>query len=148
MEGVLSGEALLNLPVRVRGIRLAHPVDLVLDAEGRHAVGLEVRCGDETMRFLPLAAARVTAHEIAVRSALLLFEERDQDFYRRGGRTLRALRGVEVRRGGRTLGALVDVTLSPGGVIEEIVLDGPDGRKRVPLDDTVTIVQRGRVTAA
>jgi hypothetical protein len=85
----LTAETLLHLPVRVRGIHMGWPVDLILDAEGRRAIGLDVFCADETHRFLALAAAEVGEHEIAVGSALTLLTDVELAFYRERGSTLR-----------------------------------------------------------
>ena len=65
MSGV-SAESLLRLPVRVRGIELGRPVDLVLDRERTRVLGFEVLCGDEERRFLPLAVATIRESELEV----------------------------------------------------------------------------------
>jgi hypothetical protein len=85
----LTAETLLHLPVRVRGIHLGWPVDLILDAEGGRAIGLDVLCADETHRFLALAAAEVGEREISVSSALTLLTDVELAFYRAQGSTLR-----------------------------------------------------------
>jgi hypothetical protein len=143
-DGV-SAEALLRRPVRLRGIKLGNAVDLVLDPSALRAVGVEVLCGDESRRFLPLGAARVHDDEIAVGSALLLLQEPDLSFYRRRGATLTELRGRQVERRGRALGALRDVVLDEAGVVTELVVDG--GR-RVPVEPSLRIVEPGRASAA
>jgi hypothetical protein len=144
----LSAEALLRRPVRARGIKLGQPTDLVLDAERMHAVGLDVRCGDETHRFLPLGAARIGKDEITIGSALLLLEEADLSFYRRRGRTFSSLRGRPVRRGRTELGLLRDVVLGADGAVRELVLAGENGGRRVPADPSLRIGERGRASAA
>ena len=85
-----SARELLQRPVTSDGIRLGRCVDVVLDDTGERVVGVVVRCGDDTERFLVLDAADVREGEIAVSSALLLLE--DVGFYRRRGRSLRDLR--------------------------------------------------------
>jgi hypothetical protein len=85
----LTAETLLHLPVRVRGIHVGWPVDLILDAEGRRAIGLDVLCADETHRFLALAAADIGENEISVNSALTLLTDVELAFYRVQGTTLR-----------------------------------------------------------
>jgi hypothetical protein len=92
----LSTEALLGLPVRVRGIQLGRPVDVIFDRSGEQPIGLDVLCGDDQHRFLPLAAAEVRADEIAVGSALTLLTDRELAFYRAQGVTLRDLREREL----------------------------------------------------
>jgi hypothetical protein len=144
-DGGLPAEALLRRPVRLRGIRLGRPVDLVLDSAPLRAIGVEVLCGDDSVRFLPLAAARVHDDEIAVGSALLLLQEPDLSFYRRRGTMLSELRGRQVERHGLELGALRDVVLDGSGAIAEIVVDGGT---RVPVEPALRIVERGRASAA
>jgi hypothetical protein len=146
--GCRPAEALLRLPVRVRGIQLGRPVDLVLDLDGRRAIGFEVLCGDGTRRYLPLAAARVREDEIVVGSSLLLLDENDLAFYRRRARMLRALTGRVVERGRRVLGPLVDVLVSEDGAVAGLVVGEGKRRRTVPFDETVSIAERGSVSAA
>jgi hypothetical protein len=143
-EGIPAG-ALLRRPVRLRGIKLGRPVDLVLDPSPLRAIGVEVLCGDESVRFLPLAAARVREDEIAIGSALLLLQEPDLSFYRRRGTLLSELRGRRVERRGHELGVLRDVVLDRSGAIAEVVVDGDT---RVPVDSAVRILEPGRASAA
>jgi hypothetical protein len=146
--GCRPAEALLRLPVCLRGIQLGRPIDVVLDLEGRRAIGLEVACGDGARRYLPLAAARVREDEIAVGSSLLLLDESDLGFYRRRARTLSSLRGTTVERGLRALGPLVDVLLGPRGQLLGVIVDEGGKRRRVPFDATVSIADRGSVSAS
>jgi hypothetical protein len=88
----LTAEGLLKLPVRVRGIHVGWPVDVILDAAGTRAIGLDVLCGDENHRFLPLAAAELRPDVIDVRSPLTLLTSVELDFYRSRGSTLKELR--------------------------------------------------------
>lgn len=136
----------LHLPVRVRGIELGRPVDVILDRDAHRVWGFDVRCGDDAHRFLPLGASEIRADEIAVGSALTLLDDDDLAFYRKRGSTLRSLRGATVERERRTLGALHDIGVNPDGEIAELVLDG--GR-RVSVDDRVRIGgERRRLDAA
>jgi sporulation protein YlmC with PRC-barrel domain len=89
--GSRTARELLELPVTLDGIRLGRCVDVVLDDQLERVVGVIVRCGDATERFLVLEAAQVRDDAIAVSSALLLLD--DVDFYRRHGRLLRDRRG-------------------------------------------------------
>ena len=111
-----TAEALLKLPVKVRGIQLGWPVDMILDADGGRALGLDVLCGDDSHRFLPLAAAQVHADSIEVGSALTLLTDVELEFYRGRGSTLRELRA---RRGVR------DVAFGDGWQIEELLAEEP-----------------------
>jgi hypothetical protein len=107
-------------------------------------IGLEVVCGDEALRYLPLAAATVRDDEIAIASALVLFEERDLAWYRRRATTLRALRGAQVSVGGRARGPLSGLLVEPDGTIPVLLVDA----RQVPFDDRVTVETRGRESAA
>jgi hypothetical protein len=81
----VRGHALTDLlarPVRMNGIPLGRPVDVLLDAASARVVGFELVCGDGAHRFLPFSVAEVRDGEIAVDSALLLLDERDLDYYR------------------------------------------------------------------
>lgn len=129
MRGLL-GAQLLGLPVRLNGIELGRPVDLLLDHEGRNLVGIEMVCGDHAHRFVPLAAARVLEDEIALESAFTLID--DASFYRKRGRTLAALRGTAVDHDGEGLGALADVVLGAHGAVTHVLLE--DG-ERVAVDE-------------
>jgi hypothetical protein len=108
--GSRSSTELLQLPVRLHGIQLGWPVDILLDPDESRALGFVVLCGDEVERFLVFAAGDVREDEIALDSALLLLE--DVDFYRARGRSVRALLGSEV--GG---GVLTDLLLTDDGSV-------------------------------
>ena len=110
--GSLFASAALQLPVRLRGIQLGRPVDLLLETGSWHGLGYVVRCGDASQRFLPLAASQTVDGEIRVASALMLLE--DVGFYRARGTSFRSLLGGEVQRGGRSAGRLRDLVLTEG----------------------------------
>ena len=143
MKG-LTGDDLLRLPVRVNGIELGNPVDLILDRR-RRVVGFDVRCGDERRRFLPLAVARVHEHEIDISSPLLLLEEAQLSFYCEDGTTLSALRGARVLRYGTEHGKVADVELGVAAQVEAVVLE--DGG-HLPLADGVHLAEQRRRSAA
>ena len=126
----LTGAELLALPLRLHGIQLGRPVDLLLDRETLRTVGLDVLCGDEVHRFLPLPTASVADEEIAILSPLVLLEEDELDFYRSKTFALSALRGRPVERKGRELGLLGDVVVGSAGELRSILVSG----KRVPAD--------------
>lgn len=117
MTSGVSLEALLTRPVVLHGIRLGQAHDVVLDDECLRVVGIEVLCGDDVRRFLPLPAARIRAQEIAVGSALLLLEEPDLDFYGSRTRTFRSLHGAMVERRGKMLGELRDLVIGEDGEV-------------------------------
>ena len=142
------GDVFLALPVRLHGIQVGHPVDIVLEAESLRAIGFEVQCGDEARRFLPFAAATLAEDEIALASALLLLEGTDLAFYRNRTRSLRSLRGRAVERRGQPVGTLVDVVLADDGTPLAVVVDAGGGAEHVPLDESVRIDERGAASAA
>ncbi len=139
--GSLSASAALHLPVRLRGIQLGRPVDLLVEPETWHAIGFVVRCGDESQRFLPLAASQITDEEIAVGSALMLLE--DVGFYRTRGTSYRSLLGGHVHRHGRPAGRLRDLVFSGGDVVElELDRGGTAGVVRVSASGAVVVPSR------
>jgi len=142
--GSRSSIELLQLPVRLHGIRLGQPVDLLLDESAWRVLGLVVRCGDDTERFLAFAAAEPGEDEIVVGSALLLLE--DVAFYRKRSRSLRGLLGGSVAEDGSGLGELADVLLLPDGSVDGIVAER-NGRRQTVDPETVTL-GAARVPAA
>lgn len=133
--GGRPAEDLLRLPVRLHGIQLGRPVDLIVDLAAERALGLDVRCGDEVNRFLPLAAATVGDDEITVRSALTLLEEAELAFYRERASSLADLRGVELEQDGRPAGRLRDVVVGPDGVLEAVLVEEDGGVRRLEAED-------------
>jgi hypothetical protein len=120
----LTGAELLALPVRLHGIQLGRPVDLLLDRDTLRTVGLDVLCGDEVHRFLPLPTASVSDDEIAILSPLVLLEEDELLFYRSKTFALSTLRGRSVQRKRRDLGALGDVVVDAAGELVAVVVAG------------------------
>lgn len=120
----LTGAELLALPVRLHGIQLGRPVDLLLDRDTLRTVGLDVLCGDEVHRFLPLPTASVSDDEIAILSPLVLLEEDELHFYRSKTFALSTLRGRSVQRKSRDLGALGDVVIDAAGELVAVVVAG------------------------
>jgi hypothetical protein len=127
MGSMASGDV-LALPVRMQGIVLGRSVELIVDVHVRRVLGFEVRCGDDTHRFLPLAAAHVHEDEIAIASPLTLLDE--LAFYRARGRGLGALRGARVGSARGELGTLRDVVFDADGSIRELVVATPAGERR------------------
>src|SRR5919198_4649595 len=100
----LTGTELLSRPVRLHGLDLGRPVDILLDREALRAVGLDVLCRDEVHRFLPLPTAAVGADALTIHSPLVILEEDELDFYRSRAFELSVLRGRDVTRDDVTLG--------------------------------------------
>jgi uncharacterized protein YrrD len=128
-------EELLHLPVRLHGIQLGRPVDLILDLDADRAIGLDVLCGDDVHRFLPFAVVTVGDDELVVRSALTLLEEAELAFYRDRASALSTLRGSTLARDGAAVGRLRDVVVGSGGAIEAVLVeDGGTVRRLEPVD--------------
>jgi hypothetical protein len=133
----LTGADLLRRPVQLRGIQLGRPVDLLLHPQEPHALGLDVLCGDDRHRFLPVSAAQLRGDHVEAASSLVLLDLREDSFYRLESRPLSNLRGARVDGGVE----LQDVVLDPGWRIVELVVDGGE---RVPLDGIVLPSRRSR----
>ena len=125
---------LLRLPVRLRGIRLGRPIDLLIDPVEWRALGFVVHCGDEGSRFLVFAAADLLEDAIDVSSVLLLLE--DVGFYRDRSRSLRDLLGDELR----------DLLVGPDGSIEALVVERDGVVQRI--DPTGVPVEPEHVSTA
>jgi hypothetical protein len=139
----LTGAELLALPVRLHGIQLGRPVDLLLDRDTLRTVGIDVLCGDEMHRFLPLRTASVSGHEIAILSPLVLLEDDELHFYRSKTFALSALRGRPVQRKGRDLGVLGDVVVDAAGGLVAVVVAG----KRIASDGELRFAANRRSAA-
>jgi hypothetical protein len=139
-----SGDEVLGLPLRLHGVELGRPVDLLLEREGLRAVGLDVLCRDEVHRFLPLPTAAIGERALTIHSPLVLLEEDELDFYRSRTFALSSLRGRPVLRKGKDAGQLRDVVLTADGELRAVVLK-PGGR--VPFDDTLQFADQSRTAA-
>src|SRR3954454_18024775 len=117
----LSADALLHLPVRLNGIDVGRPVDVIMAPGLDRALGLDVLCGDSAHRFLPLSAARIARDEITLSSALTLVE--DASFYTRKAAGYRAALGHAVEQKGQHLGVLRDLLLRADCSVPRIVVE-------------------------
>lgn len=142
-----TGDELLALPVRLHGIQLARPVDLLLDRDRLRAVGLDLLCGDDVRRFLPLPTAAIDDAQIAVLSALVFLEEEELDFYRSRTVALSALRGGPVHCKGKDVGQLLDVVIGPAGELRAMLVEQNGRRLRLPYDSTVSVAPKRRSAA-
>lgn len=118
--GSLSASAALQLPVRLQGIELGRPTDLLIETGSWRTLGFVVHCRDESERFLPFVAAQAGGDEIAVGSALLLLD--DVAFYEKRGVSFRAIRNGTIR----------DLVVSADGTVTEVEL--ADGALVDPRD--------------
>ena len=140
--GAMVGD-LLRARVRMHGIQLGRPVDVILDREHRRALGLEVHCGDDERRFLPLAVAAIHGDTIAIRSPLLLLDPSELRFYTDGGATFSSLRNRPVHRDGRLVGSLEDLRLRPDNEIAAVVVRTTEGPVELPYDDRIALGPAG-----
>jgi hypothetical protein len=140
----LTASAALQLPVRLQGITLGRPIDLLVATETWQVLGFVVRCRDESERFLPYAASQPSSTQLAIGSALLLLE--DADFYRRRGASLRDLVGAAVEHDGRPAGLLRDLVLGQHGEVSELLVE--DGGAFVRLRAPGCRVASPRASAA
>jgi hypothetical protein len=140
-----SGDEVLRLPVRLHGVDLARPVDLLLHRDGLRVVGLDVLCGDEVHRFLPLPTAAIGDGALTIHSPLVLLEEDELGFYRSRAFALSSLRGRPVLKRGSEVGTLRDVVFAPGGNLVAVRLATGE---RVPFDDTLAFAPRSTRSAA
>ena len=85
-------EELLDRPVRLRGIRIGHVHDVILDAAEGKPIGLEVQCLDGLHRFLPIALATASDKGVVVSSPFALLDTDQLAFYRAHGALLRGRR--------------------------------------------------------
>jgi uncharacterized protein YrrD len=140
----LSGDEVLAMPVRLHGIELGRPVDLLLDRKALRVVGLDVRCGDEVHRFLPLPTAAVADGALTIHSPLVMLEQDQLSFYRSRSFTLGALKRRAVTRKGRDVGTLRDVVFAPDGTLRAVVLRSGE---RIAFDDTLAFAPQSRSAA-
>jgi len=138
-----TGDELLALPVRLHGIQLGRPVDLLLDRDAQRIVGLDVLCGDEVHRFLPLPTAAVGHGEIRILSPLVLLERRELDFYRSRTLALSSLRDGVVERSGQRLGPLRDVVVTEDGRVVAAIVD----HERIPFEAGLRFAPKRRSAA-
>jgi uncharacterized protein YrrD len=140
----LSGEAILSLPLRLHGIELGRPVDVLLDRDGLRVVGLDVLCGDEVHRFLPLPTAAIGDDALTIHSPLVLLEADELRFYRARALALTSVRGRPVTTKQRSIGTLRDVVFAADGELRAVLLE--DGR-RIPYDSSLGFVPERRTAA-
>jgi hypothetical protein len=133
----IRADDLLALPIRLHGIQLGRPVDVLLERDGVRALGLDVHCGDDVHRFLPLPTASVEDNELEIASPLVMLEEDQLAFYRARTSSLAALRGRPVEHEGRPAGTLRDVVIDPSGEIVEVIAETETGERRIPFDEAV-----------
>ena len=135
MERRLGSDKLLGLPIRLRGIELGRPADLLLDLDAGRVVGFDVVCGDSRHRFLALVATQLWPDGIEVASALPLLSQ--LPFYRKQTASLAELRGHAVARGDEEVGRLRELLIGANGEIEALVVEREGDLQTVPVDGLV-----------
>jgi uncharacterized protein YrrD len=140
----LSGDAILSLPLRLHGIELGRPVDVLLDRESLRVIGLDVLCGDEVHRFLPLPTAAVGDDALMIHSPLVLLEEDELGFYRARAFSLKTLRSQPVTREQRSIGTLRDVVFRRDGRLLAVLLESGG---RVPYETSLGLAPERRTAA-
>ena len=142
-----SGRELLALRLRLHGIQLGQPADLLLDRESLRVVGLDIACGDGAHRYLPLPVAVVTDREIAISSPLVLLEADELSFYRTRTFAYGSLRGRPVEVAGVAAGKLVDIVIDATGNLVEILVSEDGRTRRIPFGDSVRFAPASRSAA-
>jgi hypothetical protein len=140
----LTGDEVLAMPVRLHGIELGRPVDLLLDREAFRVVGLDVRCGDEVHRFLPLPTAAIADGAVTIHSPLVMLEADQLAFYRSRSFSLASLKRRPVTKKARKVGLLRDLVFLRDGALSAVLLD--EG-VRVPFDGTLAFAPQSRSAA-
>jgi uncharacterized protein YrrD len=142
-----SGARLLGLPVRLHGLQLGQPSDLLLDRDAMRAVGIDVVCGDEAHRFLAFPAATIEDDAITITSPLVLLEADQLSFYGSRSFTLSSLRGRAVERDGTTLGILRDVVLTADGELSAVFVERDGWTDRIPFNAKLHFASERRTAA-
>jgi hypothetical protein len=140
----LWGNEVLALRLRLHGIELGRPVDVLLDRETLRVVGLDVLCGDEEHRFLALPTAVVGDDGLTIHSPLVLLEEDELGFYRARAFSLQALRGEPVMRKQTSVGTLRDVVFRTDGTLLGLQLESGE---RIPYDPALGFATARRTAA-
>lgn len=142
-----TGRELLGLRLRLHGIQLGQPADLLLDRESLRVVGLDIACGDGAHRYLPLPVAVVKEEELAISSPLVLLEEDELSFYRTRTFAYSSLRGRPVEVAGVVAGKLVDIVIDSSGTLVEVIVDDDGRTRRIAFEDSVRFVPATRSAA-
>ena len=142
-----TGRELLGLRLRLHGIQLGQPADLLLDRESLRVVGLDIACGDGAHRYLPLPVAVVKDKELAINSPLVLLEADELSFYRTRTFAYSSLRGRPVEVAGVVAGKLVEIVIDSSGTLVEVIVDDDDRTRRIAFEDSVRFVPATRSAA-
>jgi len=145
--GERSANELLTMAVRLHGLALGRPVDVLLDRADLRVVGVDVLCGDEEHRFLPVAAAKLDDEGIAIASPLILLDAAQLDFYRSRTFSFGAIRDRRVRRRDHDVGVLRDLRLNRDFTVAGVIVDAGGREATLPFDASIQFDPRRRSAA-
>ena len=143
----LRSDELLSLPLRLHGIELGRPVDLLVDRGDLRLLGFDVLCRDDVHRFLPLPTALVADDGIVISSPFVLLEEDELAFYKSRAAALASLRAAPVTRAGLPVGTLNEVAFDADGAPTELIVEDGGRDAPVPFDESVRIETGSRSAA-
>lgn len=143
----IRADELLALPVRLHGIQLGCPADVLLERGDGRVLGIDVHCGDDVHRFLPFPTASVADGALAIASPLVMLEEDQLAFYRARTLSLAELRGRAVEQSGGAVGVLRDIVIGSRGAILEVIVDTEKGERHLAYDETVQFAPGSRSAA-
>lgn len=133
--------------MRLHGLQLGHPTDLLLDRDALRVVGIDVVCGDEAHRFLPFPTASVDDDALTITSPLVLLEADELAFYRSRSFALSALRDRPVARKGTRLGILRDVVVGSGGWLSAVLVERDGMTERIAFEGDLQFAPERRSAA-
>lgn len=143
----------LNRSVRIHGIDVGEPVDVLLDPDLRRVLGLEVHCRDGVNRFLPWLAGELQPDQLSVELPVALLDGPQLDYYRKHSLALNALRRLPVAGAGVPTARIEDVIVDSRGQVLALELDERHRKRTIELrlvriEPDQVVVSDGSVPAA
>jgi hypothetical protein len=130
IEGDRAGEVLTRA-VRINGIDVGEPVDVLLDPDLGCVLGLEVHCRDGVNRFLPWLAGELDAGELSIGFPLALLDQPELAYYRERALALNVLRRLPVAGSNGGSSRIADVLVESRGRIRALVVEDGHGERAV-----------------
>jgi hypothetical protein len=124
----------LNRSVRIHGIDVGEPVDVLLDPDLRCVLGLEVHCRDGVNRFLPWLAGELQPDELLVELPVALLDGPQLEYYREHALALNALRRLPVAGFDTPAARVEDVVVDARGRVVALEIDARRRRRTIELD--------------
>ena len=124
----------LNRSVRIHGIDVGEPVDVLLDPDLRCVLGLEVHCRDGVNRFLPWLAGELQPDELLVELPVALLDGPQLEYYREQALALNALRRLPVDGFDTPAARVEDVVVDARGRVVALEIDARRRRRTIELD--------------